>query len=140
MKYLCRTLFDCSYTGVTGNYRAGHTPFVDRTGRIIDSVTTWNFARNQQRNWETLLQMISLRAQPVIVKFPQSIQGQWSFEFEVESTGVYSHTTDGTKVDILMSECHGIPMIINLTETVTLEPSLSVNGPNQNIWFEAINT
>jgi hypothetical protein len=140
MKLVCRTLFDCSYTGVTGNYRAGHTPFVDRTGRTIDSVITWHFARNQQRNWETLLQMISLRAQPVIVKYPTQDQDQWNFEFDVESVGVYSSTANANNVDILLAECNNIPMIVNLTESVALDPNLITAGKKQNIWFEYINT
>ena len=139
MKLMCRTFFDCSYTGVTGNYRAGHTPFMDRTGRNIDSVESWHFARNQQRNWETLLQMISLRAQPVIVRYPEVTHSQWTFEFEVESAGVYSSTANENSVDILLAECNDIPMIVNLTETKTLEPSLCVAGSKQNIWFETIN-
>lgn len=139
MKLLCRTMFDCTYTGVTGNYRAGHTAFVDRSGRVVDTLATWNFARNQQRNWETLLQMISLRAQPVIVKYPLHNQGQWHFEFDVESAGVYSSTANSNNVDILLAECQGIPMIVNLTEAAKLEPSLITAGEKQNIWFESIN-
>lgn len=83
--------------------------------------------------------MISLRAQPVIVKYPTQHQNQWSFEFDVESAGVYSGTANSNNVDILLAECEGIPMIVNLTEAVELEPSLITVGKKQNIWFESIN-
>lgn len=139
MKLQCRTLFDCTFTGVTGNYRSGHTHFVDRSGRLIDSITAWNFARNQQRNWETLLQMISLRTQPTIVCYPHNSTDMWEFEFEIENIGVYSLSPQGDNIDILLAECHGIPMIVGLTETTPLEPNLVTTGSTQNIWFKTIN-
>jgi len=63
MRILCRTLFDCSATGVTGHYRPSQVPFEDSAGNTIANQHDWMFARNQQRNWETLNQLISLRTQ-----------------------------------------------------------------------------
>lgn len=139
MKLQCRTFFDCTFTGVTGNYRSGHTHFVDRSGRLIDSQTAWNFSRNQQRNWETLLQIISLRTQPTITQWPTCNQDLWTFEFEVDNVGVYSTAVNGIDLDILISECNGIPMIVGLTESSDLDPNCVTTGSNQNIWFETIN-
>lgn len=139
MKLQCRTLFDCTFTGVTGNYRVGHSPFIDKSGKSINSITAWHFARNQQRNWETLLQIISLRTQPTIVCYPHCSQGVWHFEFEVENIDVYSSFNGGQEVDILLSECQGVPMILGLDEKNQLEPSLVTGGSKQNIWIETIN-
>ena len=136
----CRTLFDCTCTGVTGHFRAGQAPYPDRTGRLISNVADWNRARNQHRNWETLLQMISLRAQPTIESEPQCIDGVWQFDFSVETPGVYSINNDVANLDGLLNECSGIPMVVGLDETAKVEPVLTVNGPQQNLWFETINS
>jgi hypothetical protein len=40
-------------------------PFEDQAGQPIQDLAAWNRSRNQQRNWETLLQILGLRAQPM---------------------------------------------------------------------------
>ena len=50
MKFICKTLFDITATGVTGHYKSSRVPFRDSTGNNIENETTWNRARNQQRN------------------------------------------------------------------------------------------
>lgn len=139
MKIQGRTLFDCSPTGITGHFRSSQIPFEDRVGQFIRNIDDWNRARNQQRNWETLQQMISLRAQPNILQLPQEIDNQWVFEFEVETAGVYSGTGEVDNLTGLLNECSGIPMIIKLNEKSQLEPSLIISGPKQNLWFKTIN-
>ena len=42
-------------------------------------------------------------------------------------------------LDGLLNECAGIPMVVGLDESAPIESSLTVNGPNQNLWFETIN-
>lgn len=140
MKIQCRTLFDCSYSGVTGHYRVGSVPFQDHNGRDINSHQDWNYSRNQQRNFETIIQMISLRAQPDITRRPHQVENLWQFEFEIETPGVYSNNGDVNNLDGLLNECDGIPMVIGLGETTELESCLITKGENQNIWFTAINT
>ena len=140
MKIICRTFFDCSATGVTGHFRPSQVPFSDRIGREIQDLQSWNYARNQQRNWETLTQLISLRTQPVSVASLGHASGIWSFEFEVESSLVYSTSGHENDISGLVNECEGVPMITGLTETLTQETVLITQGTNQNIWFEPINT
>lgn len=115
-------------------------PFSDHTGSQIQNTRSWNHARNQQRNWETLTQLISLRTQPVSITSLGQHDGIWSFEFEVESGLVYS--TSGQEDDIsgLVNECSGVPMVTGLTETLTEETVLITQGTGQNIWFSPINT
>jgi hypothetical protein len=99
----------------------------------------WNRSRNQHRNWETIMQMISLRAQPTVVKEPKCVDQVWSFEFSVETPGVYSTNNDVDNLNGLLNECAGIPMVVGLDEADNIEPSLIIYGPKQNLWFETIN-
>lgn len=138
MKIICKTLFDCSATGITGHFKPSQIPFNDRTGAVIDDQKTWNHSRNQQRNWETILQIISLRTQPDIIKYPYKNEKLWQFEFETASEGVYS--ADGTDLGALLQDCVGVPMIVNLSETGSISSVLCVDGSEQNIWFETINS
>jgi len=48
MRFICRTLFDITATGVTGHAKSARIPFEDRTGRRITDYVIWNRARNQQ--------------------------------------------------------------------------------------------
>lgn len=139
MKILCRTLFDCTRTGITGNFRVAQLPIKNALNHTIQDQEQWNFNRNQQRNWETLLQMISLRALPTVTRYPQKQDNTWCFEFEVETPGVYSSTGDVDSTDALLNECSGVPMIVGLTEQSGLEPKLITQGQMQNIWFETVN-
>jgi hypothetical protein len=139
MKILCQTLFDCSYTGTTGHFRIDQVPYQDEQGQTINSITDWNRSRNQQRNFETILQMISLRAQPEILSRPQHQENSWQFEFAVEAAGVYSNDGTADSTAQLLTECAGTPMITGLTEQSDIEPCLIVQGNNQNIWFKTIN-
>ena len=140
MKIQARTLFDCSATGVTGSFRIGQIPFEDRAGQTVTDVSSWTRSRNQQRNWETLQQMISLRAQPTITQTPKAKDGAWYFEFEVETPGVYSSNNDLDNLDGLINECENIPMVTDLGEAKSLQPCLITQGPDQNLWFDTINS
>jgi hypothetical protein len=139
MKIICKTLFDCTYTGVTGNFRPGQIPFRDRAGQAIEEIADWNKSRNQQRNWETILQLISLNTQPQDIVLPQCNNGTWQFEFRVESADVFAANNSTDPLAGLKQNCTGVPMIVNLNETSTIEPVLSASGSQQNIWFETIN-
>jgi hypothetical protein len=139
MRILCRTLFDCTYTGITGTFKASQLPFEDHAGQTINDYSEWNFSRNQQRNWETIMQMISLRAQPTVTSYPQQVDATWEFVFDVEVTGVYSANGDVNNYDSLLNECNGIPMITGLREALPTSAMLTAQGPDQNIWFETVN-
>ena len=139
MKIICRTLFDCSLTGVTGHFRSSEIPFVDRSGQTVHNQLDWNHSRNQQRNWETLLQIISLRTQPADLTMPVETDGVWEFEFRSESEGVFEMHGDPDPLAGLRVDCEGIPMMLNLTEQPSLAPTITTNGEGQNIWFIAVN-
>jgi hypothetical protein len=139
MKIAGKTLFDCSATGVTGHYRPAQIPFVDRSGQTINNQAEWNRSRNQQRNWETILQVLGLRTQPEILVEPYCQDGVWHFEFETSSEGVYDIAGNPDPVAGLLQDCDKIPMVVNLDENVLITPVLSTSGKDQNIWFAAIN-
>ena len=63
MKIKVSTRYDCRRTGVTGHYRAGSAQFTDLAGQPVVNQPTWNRSRNQQRNLETLTQLVGMRTQ-----------------------------------------------------------------------------
>ena len=140
MKVLCRTLFDCTFTGVTGHLRPQQLPFTTKTGLVINTPEQWNQARNQQRNWESILQIVSLRTQPMNVVLPIKQSDGWHFEFEVEAEGVLSSDFASDDLAGLVADCEGVPMVTDLEEDAVVTATLHAQGTNQNIWFSAINT
>lgn len=140
MRVLCRTLFDCTWTGVTGHFRESQLPFTTRSGQVLQTQADWNRARNQHRNWESLLQIISLRSQPMNVSRPVKKSDGWWFEFEVEAEGVLSGGFDTDNLAGLRADCEGVPMVTGLDEPTVITATLHAQGTDQNIWFTAINT
>ena len=63
MRFVVQTFFDITATGVTGHYKPARVPFRDHAGNVITDESDWGRARNQQRNWETLTQILGLRTQ-----------------------------------------------------------------------------
>jgi hypothetical protein len=132
----CRTLFDITATGVVGHFKSSRVPFRDRAGQNIQNEIDWNRARNQQRNWETLTQLISLRTQIIDVVGPQKIDSEWEFEFGSETPDVYGTPDD--PVSVLREDSNGVPMIITLTTGDILATELITQGPDQNVWFNTM--
>jgi hypothetical protein len=137
MKIKCKTVFDCTRTGVTGHYRASQTPFTDRSGQVIDNLQHWTRSRNQQRNYETLLQIFGLRTQPLDISSPEKIDGVWEFEFSVESGAVFSVIDQLDSLAGLKHDCQGVPMIADVNN---VGQQLSILSPEENIWFDILNT
>jgi serine protease inhibitor len=136
MRFACQTTFDITATGIVGHYKGANVPFQDRAGQSITDIPSWNRARNQQRNWETLTQLIAMRAQIFDILNPVNYNGTWSFEFEVETPDVYGSQED--PVAVLRMDANGIPMLNNLDNTAELPSTLITTGPQQNIWFMPI--
>ena len=134
MRFICRTFFDITATGVTGHAKSARIPFRDRTGQMIFDINSWNRARNQQRNWESLTQIISMRTQMFDLTDPVQQDRVWTFEFETETDGVFGDRTDPTH--ILRTDSEGVPMIVDLGNRENLSSVLITAGTGQNIWFE----
>jgi hypothetical protein len=137
MKILVKTLFDCSNTGTTGNFRQDRLPFRDHINNLIADRESWNRSRNQQRNWETLLQVLGLRCQLENVTDTVYREGAWQFDFEVENAQVFG--TDGA-LDLLLQDCEAVPMLHITNEREVSTAVLITQGQNQNIWFQSLNT
>ena len=133
MKVQCRTFFDITATGVTGHYKSSRIPFVDRAGNHVTGEPEWNRSRNQQRNWETLTQLMQLRSQIFNLSLPVTVDKYWQFEFEVEIDQLF--LLDDDEFGIVKQDCDGVPMITGLNEQHFLNTVLEVDGPQQNIWF-----
>ena len=109
------TLVDITNTGVTRN----------KTGHDIE--------RDQQRNWETVLQVIGLRAQPIIIQGPASDvisadiveelfgemysgkQRIWVANFGIEHKGAFKKDNDDLL--LLKDDFNQVPIICGLNET-----------------------
>lgn len=124
IKIECRTLFDITVTGVTGHFKSALHKF--------KSIDEWNRARNQQRNWETLTQILNLRTQIMSSTEPVCENNSWSFKFESESN-VWDNGVD--PVAVLKADCEGVPMLLELDNDPDIEHVLVTAGPRQNIWF-----
>ena len=138
MKFACQTLFDITATGVTGHCKQSRMPFKDRAGQDIRDVESWNRSRNQQRNWETITQILSLRTQLFALTdpIPDQTGTRWMFEFETESDGIYGPDSD--PVAVLRSDAAGVPMLLELDNDPDVDTVLITSGPRQNIWFAPI--
>ena len=137
-KYKIRTLIDVSPTGIISEFRKDiPLPFVDDLKNIINNTETWNTSRNEQRNWETFVQCISIRSQPILLEKPvveeisvgplgfTGFKGKkkvWTFEFGFETPDIYLEGGDAVK--LLKDQLDMVPIVTKLRETVTLSSSI----------------
>ena len=142
-KIRCSTLFDITQTGVDNHNRTVAWPYVTRTGLSIGNQGDLLRARNQQRNFDTIIQVLSMRTQPMNISAPNQLDDQdpaawgfgiiaqsarvWTFTFDVESEGIWDRDSD--ELYWLRTDSEGVPMILNLTETVVTEPWINSVGP-----------
>ena len=132
--YTGYTLVDITSTGVT-RYRPEQ-----------------EFERNQQRNWETVLQTIGLRTQPMMIKEPvvtesnlsdgwefgELFQGRhkiWVWTFAVEATDIY--LVDTNPMAGLETDFEHIPFVQGLNETARfMLPIFCPSGTIKNVYFK----
>lgn len=131
-RYSLYTLVDISKTDVTQ-----HTD-------------EWVTERNQQRNLDATLQLISLRTQPTDIKhfkpvienlvnysFGSNYQGEhkvWRIDWSTEYDRVYTKGLD--RYGVLKDDFAQTPVTLNLNETVTPGEALFYpSGPFKNIYF-----
>lgn len=107
--------------------------------------------RNQQRNWETILQTIGLKAQPLFIDTPvcsnidvsyfnfgemySGKQNIWMFNFAVEHAEVFKQGND--EVAMLHEDFNQIPFTVGLDETTGfILPIFYTSGAIKNIYFK----
>jgi len=150
---ICYTLIDITKTGMVSNYKPGLPTFVDDAGQIINDADSWTKSRNQQRNFETIVQTIGLRAQPIFLdtpvdeevvlsnyQFGEKFNGRhnvWKFKFSVEHLDVF--TKNGTELLALIEDLNFVPCIVNLLETVKINnPVFQTFDHYKNIYLDIL--
>ena len=141
-KIECYTLFDITATGINGHVKAAQFPYVSRNGLTMADPASLARARNQQRNFDTLLQLIGLRTQMFNVSDPTvqdtgpfGNQRTWHFDFEIEPQAQW--LVDGDEFWVLKQDSDSTPMIIDLEETSDLEPRIITLGNSPNTIYHA---
>jgi hypothetical protein len=141
MQITCYTTFDITNTRVVGSSNYVSFPLLDRNNTIITSLDEWNKARNQQRNWETLTQVMSLRTQLVDISSPKEVisahflkRKVWVFTFTVDFADVYKKMNND--IGLLLDDISGVPMLIGLTETKEVCPYIITSGDSANVVFQ----
>jgi len=132
MKIRCTTLVDITNTGVKNRFYERRMPFVDSTGKTIDTNIALHQARAQQCNWETVNQLISLRTLTSDISDPIEKDLVWRFEFEIADPA--SIATQKNPVGLLIEDCNGVPVLPTNKSAITTFKT----GLNSNIWFDII--
>ena len=121
MRIICRTRFDITATGVRNSFYKNRADAAD--------TVAWTRSRNQQRNWETVNQIISLRTLPTNITPPKRVtqtgENLWIFEFDIEQPATVG--TDEDPVGMLKADCRDVPMLTGLDEDPGLDGVLIVN-------------
>lgn len=137
MRVKCVTSFDITVTGVRHNFNSNRLPFKDQSGKNIHDEQLWIHARNQQHNWETINQLLSLRTLPHSITHSRTVNNKdvklWEFEFTVNHDDVFAHGND--QFGALKNDCDSVPMITNLDET---PGQIQLLRPSRNIWFTQV--
>ena len=145
-RIICYTLFDITQTGVLNRAKPGEDQVLQE----------WILKRNQQCNFDTLMQAISLRSQPELTNRPEKMHMKldvsmfgflyendertfpvWKFEFTVQHSSVFE---DGlSELGALYNDCDGIPMIKCGTEIDTISNFLDTTPELKNLHFAKVN-
>jgi hypothetical protein len=149
-KLKCYTLFDITKTG-----NIHRKPPINGTP---EQTKRWEKTRNTQANFDTIIQVVSLRSQPEDITDPieeiiifdgeldmfgflfdndDMAHSCWSFEFTIPHNKVFD---DGVnELGYLYNDCNGVPMIKVGTEWEKLPNFLDSTPELKNIHFEVIN-
>ncbi len=125
------TDFDITNTGVVRNFKPGVLPLTINS-TVIKTEQEWIRARRQQSNWETLVQVISLRTQPLNLRTVIN-ESSWVMEFDTEYQDVYRINDDN--IGLLKEDCNNVPLLVDLTEQKTMNGFIIISGSEQNMWF-----
>jgi len=142
----CYTLFDITQTGI-----------LNRSKPTENDIQEWIQKRNTQCNFDTILQVISLRSQPDNVRTPIRFEMEdselnmfgflfeknetspaycWKFDFEVHHSSVFENGI--MPFGALYNDCEGVPMINCLNQINGVTSFLDTTAELRNIYFEAL--
>jgi len=131
-----KTYFDITATLVRHYFKKSAIPFQTADGSTITTEEQWALARNQQRNWETINQVISLRCLPESIGMPVCNNQLWSFEFDIND--IEQLENEPGTLDLIKADCINVPLITGLSEKKKLANTLITDDSSQNIWFKVI--
>lgn len=110
--------------------------------------------RNQQRNYETFLQLIGMRNQPTVLIHPTRMESKditvmpfgknylqdlgfkysvWMFAFQSEQYTAFD--TPGKQLGALLEDFHRCPIITGLDETAKISNTINTLGEECNTFF-----
>jgi len=129
-EYRVHTLVDITYNGNLGR----QFPFQTESGDVIHDKHSLNIAKNQNSNFNTMLQLLQMRGNvtwdtaPVRMElntlgnhgFGSFYEGKhttWHFQFVTEQSGVYGDVIDPTA--FLQDDFHQVPIVSFCKETAT---------------------
>lgn len=132
-------------------YRGYTLVDITKTGITITTEDTIK-QRNQQRNWETISQILGLRTQLFELTFLGSVVDDvakyqfgvnytglhriWSFKFSSEYENIYLAQHD--RYGVLKMDFKDTPIILGLEETALPPlPLIYVSGPDKNTYFNS---
>jgi hypothetical protein len=137
---------------MTGTWFTGYTLIDITETNVVRQSSNTTLLRQQQRNWETVLQIIGLRCQPLDILAPAhseyaSMESHqfgsyytgfhqcWKFKFYIEHSDVYR--SGNNPMFLLEQDFNEIPIIAGLLESVPLQdPVFYTNGILKNVYFE----
>ncbi len=128
MQITISTHYDITNTDVTRKFNKNYLP-LKNSKVTVTSEEQWVKARRQQSNFETLIQIVSLRSQPYNISVTKT-NTIWELRFTVDSTEVFKLAND--HLAILRDDCSNVPMLTDLNETSTL-PGYIIG--DENTWF-----
>ena len=143
----CYTLFN-----ITHSASVSRRPSINFTPAQLKD---WELKRNAQANFDTVLQVISIRCQPENPSTPkvktvdfskeelfgfmyeqEEPQQYWTFDFDIEKDNVFD---DGVSpLGFLFADCDGVPMVKTGTEWNKLPDFLDTSPELRNIHFEVL--
>lgn len=146
LKIECYCLFDIEVTGVTGHVKNVTFPWTTKTGLIINDEQKLSEARNRQRNFDTLIQLISMRTQMFDIENPRIVteinnpfKGHdrcWMFSFEIEPQAQW--LVDDDDFWLLKQDSDGTPMITGLGESSEISSVIDATGDRPNIIYRYV--
>jgi hypothetical protein len=121
--------------------------------RVIRSQNSDDLKRNQQRNWETVLQCMGLRTQALYIDAPtvheidleycnfgefySGVHKVWMWKWSTESSEVYD--LPGEPLAGLHRDFEQVPVITGLSETAAfMLPIFHPYGAIKNIYFTSV--
>lgn len=142
----CYTLFDITNSKISS-----------RQMPVDMDIETWQHNKNTQSNFDTILQIISLRSQPenisnvtplkIVFSETNNMFGYlfnketeeiscWKFTFDISNNQVFSQDNDELK--LLYQDCHHVPMIKCKTQWDQVLNFLDTTEELRNIYFEVL--